>query len=134
MWFHGLVSGIVVFAGVGVAAPDASAREGDTPPAVVQLARPGRSPGVTNPAFAPDTVLVRFKPGITTSARSRALTTRGARVLAALPAGGYVKVHAADGTARLLAALREDPTVDAVTLDYRRTVQATPNDTYYRAY
>ncbi|MDQ1654640.1 MAG: hypothetical protein QOI35_3840, partial [Cryptosporangiaceae bacterium] len=86
-------------------------------------------PKPTGPAFDPHTVLVKFKPGA--GARSRALAAGKATVQRELPGAGFVKVTTTETAETALASLRKDPSVAAVSLDYRRHLTATPADPYY---
>ena len=118
--------------GIGARA-DVSAlpvRDAGTPTApVTPLPRPTSSPGASSQASSGSgSVLVKFKDGTTQSVRDRALSSRHATAAGAVGDTGYVKVKPSGDPAGLVAALRTDPSVAAVTLDYPRRTTAIPND------
>ncbi|MCW2506083.1 MAG: Type secretion-associated serine protease mycosin [Actinomycetia bacterium] len=84
-------------------------------------------------ATAPDphSLLVRFKPGVAAPAQAHAVAVRGARIVRAAGAGGFVKVATAGPAESVLDGVRRDPSVAAASLDYRRTLTAVPSDPLY---
>lgn len=113
-------------AAAGVAASAA------TTPAASQL-KAKRLPRVTpgkgrHRAHDPHTVLVRFKPTASTTARDRAVKRRGGAIARALPGTGFVSVHTSGAADELASRLSTDPAVAEVSLDYVREASATPND------
>lgn len=93
----------------------------------VRLPAPGRSSAKT--AYDPHTVLVRFKPGVSSTGRTAALRSRDAVATASI--GKHVKVHTDGPATDLLQKLRKDPSVQSVSLNYGREKEATPNDPEY---
>ncbi|SCE80874.1 type VII secretion-associated serine protease mycosin [Micromonospora mirobrigensis] len=96
-----------------------------------RLPRPERPAARTPQAYDPHAVLVKFKSGTARSAKDRALSRRAARIASQVGRTGYVKVSTEGSATELLAALRKDPTVASVSLDYQRRTTASPNDEFY---
>ncbi|MFC0623858.1 S8 family serine peptidase [Kribbella deserti] len=93
-------------------------------PAQLPFAQP--APGQ---AFAPDTVLVKFRAGA--EAREQTLRRNAARVTGNLP-GGFVEVKVSGRAEAALATLRKDPSVDVAALDYIRQPTVAPDDPFYK--
>ncbi|MBI2869533.1 MAG: S8 family serine peptidase [Chloroflexi bacterium] len=83
-----------------------------------------------SPGYAPDRILVKFKPGTSAAVRKGVNAARGGR--AARRIGGIdVDVVAVSGDPQeFLAAYRTDPSVRYAELDYTARAVATPNDAY----
>jgi subtilisin family serine protease len=80
--------------------------------------------------FEPNTVLVKFKPKATSSARRSAVARAGASVADAV-ASNVVKLRGDVPAPELLKKVKADPAVDLASLNYKRHISATPNDQYY---
>ncbi|MFD2763692.1 S8 family serine peptidase [Micromonospora eburnea] len=96
-----------------------------------RLPRPERSRDLAERDFDPRAVLVRFKPDASKSAKDKVLSGRGIKGTSAVSGTRWVKVHGDAPAADLLRSLRSDPAVAGVSLDYRRTASAKPNDPGY---
>lgn len=96
-----------------------------------ELPRPERSRDLKDRTHEPHTVLVQFKAGISATARERALKSRGGRSTGTIPGTSFVKVTTKGAAADVARELRNDPKVRRVSLDYRRTASAVPNDPGY---
>jgi type VII secretion-associated serine protease mycosin len=106
-----------------------SVGSGPTTGPAAQLPRPGASHGSSaQPALPVASVLVKFKGGTADSVRDRALGRRHATVVGSVGDTGYTKVQPSGDPAALVAALKADPSVDAVTLNYGRRTSSVPND------
>ncbi|HEX7744290.1 MAG TPA: S8 family serine peptidase [Micromonosporaceae bacterium] len=117
---------------LGSIAPVASAAQPPDPkPKFKELPRPERPRGEKKASYDQHSVLVRFKPGASATAKDGALKSRGARTAGAVRGTAFVKVRTTRAAAELLRDLRKDPAVQSVSLDYRRRVTAAPNDEYY---
>lgn len=95
-----------------------------------KLPRPERQLDRT-PKFDKDSVLVKFKKSASRSARDKALSSRGAKSLGTVAGTAFVKVDSNGKAAELVKALKKDKSVAAVSLDYVRKAEATPNDPGY---
>ena len=119
---------VVVLAGALIlAAPGAGADKG----AVVSDAPLQRSGGLVNQAFVPGELIVQFRAGASTAARSSALRTRGATVLQGLGQKGLSLVKLPEGASVTAAAqaLEDDPTVEfAEPNDVWHLTATVPND------
>ncbi|TDD60395.1 hypothetical protein E1263_11235 [Kribbella antibiotica] len=80
--------------------------------------------------FQPNQVIVKFKPGATSKARTAALSRFRASGEASLTPN-IVKVTGTDSAAELLKKAKADPTVELASLNYIRHIDAIPNDSYY---
>ena len=85
------------------------------------------------PAFAPNTVLVKFKKTASASAKSKALAKVNSRSSAAV-GSEVVSVTSDQGATAMLKTLKADASVEKASLDYVRSATAVPNDTYYGGY
>jgi subtilisin family serine protease len=119
---------VLVLAGALIlAAPGAGADKG----AVVGDAPLQRSGGLTNQAFVPGELIVQFRAGASTAARTGALRTRGASVVQGLGTKGLSLVKLPEGASVTAAAqaLESDPSVEFAEPNYVRHLTATlPND------
>lgn len=96
-----------------------------------ELPRPERPRELKDRTHEPHTVLVQFKAGISATARERALKSRGGRSTGTIPGTSFVKVTTKGAAADVARELGKDPKVRRVSLDYRRTASAVPNDPGY---
>ncbi len=80
--------------------------------------------------FEPNTVMVKFKPNATKSARKAALTKFRATSEQSLT-DDLVKVTGTASAPELLKKVKADPTVALASLNYKRQIDAVPNDEYY---
>ncbi|MGH3027911.1 MAG: S8 family serine peptidase, partial [Gaiellaceae bacterium] len=119
---------VVVLAGALIlAAPGAGADKG----AVVSDAPLQRSGGLVNQAFVPGELIVQFRTGASTAARTSALRMRGARVVEGLGAKGLSLVKLPEGASVTAEAqaLEDDPSIEFAEPNYVRHLTATvPND------
>jgi type VII secretion-associated serine protease mycosin len=100
-----------------------------TPGPPAQLPRPAASHGsLAQPALPAASVLVKFKEGTADAVRDRALGTRHATAVGSVGDTGYTKVQPSGDPVALVAELKADPSVDAVTLNYGRRTSSIPND------
>lgn len=95
-----------------------------------KLPRPERQLDRT-PKFDKDSVLVKFKKSASKSSRDKALSSRGAKSLGQVKGTSFVKVKSSGKAAELVKALKKDKSVAEVSLDYVRSIAATPNDPGY---
>jgi subtilisin family serine protease len=120
---------VLVLAGALIlAAPGAGA---DKPAVDVESAPLQRSGGLVTQAFVPGELIVQFRTGATTAARSGALRTRGAVVREGLGTKGLSLVQLPEGASVTAAAqaLEADPAVEFAEPNYIRHLSATlPND------
>jgi serine protease len=82
------------------------------------------------PTYAPNSVLVKFKKSASSSARSKALGKVQNRSTDSVTSD-VVTVTGDQAAPDLLKKLKADPSVELASLDYIRSISATPNDTYY---
>ncbi len=82
------------------------------------------------PAFAPNTVLVKFKKTASASAKAKALGKVNSRSSSAI-GGGVTAVVGTPAAPEMLKTLKADASVEKASLDYVRSASAVPNDTYY---
>ena len=118
---------LVVAGALIAAAPGAGADKG----AVVSDAPLQRSGGLAGQAFVPGELIVQFRGGASTAARSSALRTRGARLVEGLGQKGLALVKLPEGASVTAAAqaLEDDPTVEFAEPNYISHLTATvPND------
>ncbi len=118
---------LVVAGALIAAAPGAGADKG----AVVSDAPLQRSGGLAGQAFVPGELIVQFRSGASTAARTSALRTRGATVAQGLGMKGLSLVKLPEGASVTAAAqsLESDPTVEFAEPNYVRHLTATlPND------
>jgi subtilisin family serine protease len=119
---------VLVLAGALIlAAPGAGADKG----AVVGDAPLQRSGGLAGQAFVPGELIVQFRAGVSTAARSNALRTRGASVAEGLGQKGLslVRLPAGASVTAAVQALEHDPSVEFAEPNYVRHLTATlPND------
>ena len=119
---------VVVLAGALIAAaPGAGADKGE----VVSNAPLQRSGGMVNQAFVPGELIVQFRAGASTAARSSALRMRGAMVAEGLGAKGLSLVKLPEGASVTAEAqaLEDNPSVEFAEPNYVRHLTATvPND------
>nr|WP_238351188.1 S8 family serine peptidase [Kribbella shirazensis] len=80
--------------------------------------------------FEPNTVVVKFKPKATSSARKAAVSKHGATAEDPV-AANVVKLKSDVPAPDLLKKLKADPAVELASLNYKRYMSATPNDDYY---
>jgi serine protease len=80
--------------------------------------------------FEPNTVLVKFKPKATSSARKAAVSKYGATAEDPV-ASKVVKLKSDVPAPELLKKVKADPTVELASLNYKRYISAVPNDEYY---
>ncbi|MFI5733478.1 S8 family serine peptidase [Kribbella sp. NPDC051587] len=80
--------------------------------------------------FQPNQVIVKFKPGATSKARTAALSRFRASGEASLTPN-VVRVTGTDSATELLKKAKADPTVELAALNYIRHIDAVPNDLYY---
>jgi len=80
--------------------------------------------------FEPNTVMVKFKPNATKSARKAALTKFRATSEQPLT-DDLVKITGTASAPELLKKAKADPTVALASLNYKRHIDAVPNDEYY---
>jgi len=125
----GIAFALVLLIPLGSAVSDAQER--DPKLAVKSLPRPERPRDPKQRSFDPHAVLVKFKPGTSAAAKDGAVKGRGARMAGAVSGTTYEKVTSAGSADDLLRAMRADSTVASVSLDYRRTMTAAPNDPGY---
>jgi hypothetical protein len=125
----GIAFALVLLIPLGSAVSDAQER--DPKLAVKSLPRPERPRDPKQRSFDPHAVLVKFKPGTSAAAKDGAVKGRGARMAGAVSGTSYEKVTSAGSADDLLRAMRADSTVASVSLDYRRTMTAAPNDPGY---
>jgi subtilisin family serine protease len=120
---------VLVLAGALIlAAPGAGA---DKPTVDVENAPLQRSGGLAGQAFVPGELIVQFKSGASTAARSSALRTRGATVLQGLGQKGLALVKVPEGASvdAAVESFEDDPTVAFAEPNYVRHLSATlPND------
>jgi subtilisin family serine protease len=120
---------VLVLAGALIlAAPGAGAGKPDVD---VESAPLQRSAGLVHQAFVPGELIVQFRTGATTAARSSALRTRGAVVREGLGTKGLSLVELPEGASVTAAAqsLEADPAVEFAEPNYIRHLTATiPND------
>jgi subtilisin family serine protease len=120
---------VLVLAGALVlAAPGAGA---DKAAVDVENAPLQRSGGMVDQAFVPGELIVQFRSGASTAARSSALRTRGAIVLQGLGQKGLSLVKVPEGASVTATAqsLESDPSVEFAEPNYVRRLSATlPND------
>jgi serine protease len=83
------------------------------------------------PAFAPNTVLVKFKKTASASAKSKALAKVNSRSSSAIGSGGITAVTGTPAAPEMLKTLKADASVEKASLDYVRSATAVPNDTFY---
>lgn len=93
--------------------------------------RPERPRDLKDRAHEPRTLLVQFKPGASAAARDKALKRSGGRSAAAVRGTSFTKIQTSGPAADVARALAKDPMVKRVSLDYRRTASAVPNDPGY---
>jgi subtilisin family serine protease len=119
---------VLVLAGALIlAAPGAGADKGTA----VGDAPLQRSGGLVNQAFVPGELIVQFRAGASTAARSSALRTRGASVVQGLGTKGLSLVELPEGASVTAAAqaLEDDPSVEFAEPNFVRHLTATvPND------
>ncbi len=119
---------VVVLAGALIAAaPGAGADKG----AVATNAPLQRTGGLSGQKFVPGELIVQFRSGASTAARSSALRTRGARLVEGLGQKGLGLVKLPEGASVTGAAqaLEDDPTVEFAEPNYISHLTATvPND------
>ena len=119
---------VLVLAGALIAAaPGAGADKG----AVVSDAPLQRSGGLAGQAFVPGELIVQFRSGASTAARSSALRTRGASLVEGLGQKGLALVKLPEGASVTAAAqaLENDSTVEFAEPNYISHLTATvPND------
>lgn len=118
---------LVVVGALVAAAPGAGADKG----AVVSDAPLQRSGGLAGQAFAPGELIVQFRGGASTAARSSALRTRGASLVEGLGQKGLALVKLPEGASVTAAAqaLESDSTVEFAEPNYISHLTATvPND------
>src|SRR5688500_2500070 len=120
---------VLVLAGALIlAAPGAGA---DKRAVDVENAPLQRSGGMLNQAYVPAEVIVQFRSGASTAARSSALRTRGAIVLQGLGQKGLSLVKVPEGASVTATAqsFENDPSVEYAEPNYVRYLAATtPND------
>ncbi|MFB6721268.1 S8 family serine peptidase [Kribbella sp. NPDC056345] len=80
--------------------------------------------------FQPNEVIVKFKSGATSKARTAALSRFRATGEASLTPN-IVKVTGSASAPELLKKVKADPTVELASLNYIRRIDAIPNDSYY---
>lgn len=109
----------------------ASATPAGSPAGTPAAARtPRGTKGTGTRADVADSVLVRFRAGVSAAARRAVLGTRGT-VEGAVGRTGLVRVRTAGAPEAAAAALRADPAVAAAAPNYRRRLAFTPDDTRY---
>jgi serine protease len=99
-------------------------------PAKSKFSHPVRSGDPGKAAYAPNSVVVKFRKTASTSARQKALSKHGSRSTTALT-GTYVSVTADSPAPELLKKLKAEPAVELASLNYVRKAAATPNDELY---
>ena len=115
---------------VPVASPPGSPQGTAPDPVLNAPLRPTATRGVAGQAALPaaTSVLVKFKPGVPDATSGHALSSHSATTVGPVAGTGYTKVRPSGDPAALVTALRGDPSVEAVTLDYPRGLAAVPND------
>jgi type VII secretion-associated serine protease mycosin len=83
-------------------------------------------------AYDPHSVLVKFRPNASSSARKQALSKTAAKARTSVGAD-VVAVTATAPASELLKKLKADPSVELASLNYIRKATATPNDEAYAA-
>jgi len=116
-----VASGLVALTGSSGSA--AEPRRPYRPPFAAQQA-PAKS------EFEPNTVMVKFKPKATSSARKAAVTRAGATAEDSV-ASNVVKIKGELSAPELLKKVKADPAVELASLNYKRHATAVPNDEYY---
>src|SRR5262249_26177736 len=92
--------------------------------------RPDHASG---PEYDANTVLVKFKPKASASARNAALTKANAAAHTSV-AADVISVTSNGKATDLLRKVKADPAIELASLDYIRHADATPNDLYYTNY
>ncbi|WP_238165628.1 S8 family serine peptidase [Kribbella caucasensis] len=92
---------------------------------------PARQLAPAAEAYDPHSVLVKFSPKATSSARKSVLAKHNSRQAATLATDDYVTVTSNGAAPDLLKKLKAEPSVELASLDYIRKADATPNDEYY---
>ena len=128
----GLVAGALVLLGVyAVACPDTTTAG---PPPDFGVHDPTKHEGKRLTAV-PGQVIVKFKPGVSATARSAVVKAQGGTLGAPLRVPDYflvtVKEVDKDTVPRLAAALARDTSVASAQPNYYRYADLTPNDPYY---
>lgn len=132
MSFRRVAVPAIVVALVGSMVPAAQAMpSADRKLTVKELPKPERSRDLKDRTHEPHTVLVQFKAGISATARERAIKSRGGRSTGTIPGTSFIKVTTKGRAADVARELGKDPKVRRVSLDYRRTASAVPNDPGY---
>lgn len=122
----------IVLALLGSMVPAAQAMpSADRKLTVKELPKPERPRDAKDRTHEPHTVLVQFKAGVSATARERALKSRGGRSAGTIPGTSFIKVTTKGRAADVARELGRDPKVRRVSLDYRRTASAVPNDPGY---
>ena len=80
--------------------------------------------------FEPNSVMVKFKPKATTTARKAAVSKFGATAEQSV-SSRVVTLTGKQSAAELLKQAKADPTVELASLNYKRRISAVPNDIYY---
>ncbi|GAA1522457.1 S8 family serine peptidase [Kribbella lupini] len=94
---------------------------------------PARPATAAVEAYDPHSVLVKFSPKASASARSTVLAKHNSRQASAPVDGDYATVTSNAAAPELLKKLRAESSVEVASLNYLRTSAATPNDEYYRS-
>jgi type VII secretion-associated serine protease mycosin len=141
-----VIAALAVVALCPIAPAIADFRPSASTPEIKRLPRPERSHDAKGPKGPKGTkdprdpkdrghdlhaVLVRFERGASAAAKARALKGSGATLAEAVAGTGFVRARTAGGAAGALRRLMRDPSVDTVSLDYRRELAAAPNDPIY---
>jgi serine protease len=84
-------------------------------------------------AYDPHSVLVKFSPKASASARSTVLAKHNSRQASVPVDGDYATVTSNATAPELLKKLQAESSVEVASLNYIRTSAATPNDEYYRS-
>jgi serine protease len=92
---------------------------------------PARQLAPAAEAYDPHSVLVKFSPKATSSARKSVLAKHNSRQAATLATDDYVTVTSNGAAPDLLKKLKAEPSVELASLNYIRKADATPNDEYY---
>ncbi|TDW70679.1 Ig-like domain-containing protein [Kribbella pratensis] len=92
--------------------------------------RPPFAAGKHKAEFEPNTVLVKFKPKASSSARKAAVSKYGATAEDSV-ASKVVKLKSDVPAPDLLKKVKADPAVELASLNYKRYISAVPNDEYY---
>jgi len=111
-------------------------RKRETPQENRQIRRlkGGRSLRTEGPRFAPDQVLVRFKPDLNTQLVEGILSLYGTETIKRIPQLNVYQVRIPTGISveEMASALRQNPDVESTSPNYIVRIAATPNDTFFR--